>query len=71
MDIPKLIRVERYWQTAEITVDGQPFPYAVAREDIILSVDPDGMPSVTLTIYADRVEVVNDINRPTTTEDRA
>ncbi|ONK09435.1 hypothetical protein [Streptomyces sp. MP131-18] len=60
--LPELICVERRGNDTSITVDGQPFPYIVGRDDVHLSVDPDEIPSVTLTLYADRVEVINSLD---------
>lgn len=41
------------------TIDGEPFPWHITADGVSVSVDPHGMPSVTLTIPADRVEVLD------------
>ena len=71
--IAKWIYVERRDRKAVLTIDGEPFPYAIARESVRVSVDPDGAPRVTLAILADRVEVLDEWDRTTnnTPEDRA
>lgn len=60
--IPKAIRVERHGRSGGVTVDGEPFPYAIADTHISVSIHHDERPTVTLTLVADRVEVVDDIN---------
>lgn len=40
-----------------ITIDGKPFPYVVLSEKINVTIDPEGICTVYLPIYADRVEL--------------
>lgn len=58
IQLPKVIRVERRGPTAHITVDGEPFPFPVAyNPPPTVSVSTSEMPSITITLFADRVEV--------------
>lgn len=38
-------------------VNGEEFPYFIAREPIDVSLDPDGLSSVTITVYANQITV--------------
>lgn len=60
MTLPGLVRLERYGDTARITIDGEDFPWAVSKE-AVATVDADGVPSLELTLLARRVEVVDEL----------
>jgi hypothetical protein len=51
------IKVNRRGTAAHVTIDGEPFPWFIARSGVRVDVDPDAVPTVTLTILANRVEV--------------
>lgn len=40
-----------------ITVDGEPFPWLVAREPMAVHLDPEGVSTVRLTLLADSVTI--------------
>jgi hypothetical protein len=56
---PQRIEVIRKGPTVHVLVDGVEVPFPLLREAVIVSVDPDEMPTVHLTLFADRVDVVN------------
>lgn len=62
--VPKVIRIVREGRNFAMTVDGEEFPYLVRDDDIEVSVARDRGGSVRLTLYADRVELVNDFDNP-------
>ena len=62
--VPKVIRIVREGRNFSMTVDGEEFPYLVRDDDIEVSVARDRGGSVRLTLYADRVELVNDFDNP-------
>ena len=45
-------------QGSEITVDGKPFPWLVARTPMEIGLAPDGSGTVRLTLLADSVQVL-------------
>jgi hypothetical protein len=55
-ELAKLIRVER----RGLFIDGEVFPWFVASDSIDVSVSPHESPSVTFTVLAERVEVVDE-----------
>ncbi|SFD14414.1 hypothetical protein [Streptomyces aidingensis] len=62
MDTPELrvpghIEVVGQGRQAVLRVDGEDFPYVVADGTVTVRVAPGEMPSVTLTLLADRVTV--------------
>lgn len=48
-----------------LQIDGREFPWAVSADGVDVTVADRDMPAVRLTIVADRVEVVDDVNEPT------
>lgn len=52
-----------------LLLDGHPFPYLVSIFDIETSAD--AVPAVTITLHAERIEVINDIRSPSDKDDRA
>lgn len=56
------IHIERAGPTRRIWIDGTPFPWITSRDDLEVDVNPDRMPAVRLTIYADKVTVSNRLN---------
>ncbi len=63
MAIPDLIRIVRRGAIAHVYVDGKELPAPIPREPgaLVVDVDPDGMPTVTVRLMAHRVDVINDI----------
>jgi hypothetical protein len=59
--MPNLIEVRRSGSVVWVTVDGWTLPVSWI-DDAYLSVDPDQMPKVTLTISAATVEVTNSVH---------
>lgn len=62
LEIPRLAKVlhlERQGKTWKLTVDGEPFPYFLARQPIVTTTDPDGIGVVMLPLMAERVEIVD------------
>lgn len=58
--LPSVIRVERHGSVAEVFVDGEPFPYLISRQPgVHVVISPDEMPYITVTLMANRVEVVD------------
>lgn len=47
-----------------ILVDGEPFPWLVAGEPMTISLDPDGISTVRLTLLASAVQIVRPEPRP-------
>lgn len=59
--LAKSIEIERHGASATIKVDGEPFPWYIARvADVHIDLDQE-MPAVTITLLADRVTVVQDL----------
>ncbi|MEU3600878.1 hypothetical protein ABZ714_19465 [Streptomyces sp. NPDC006798] len=55
-----LIRITREGTRTRIVVDGVEIPAgAIGRDSVRLPVDPDQVPSVTLTLLATTVDVLN------------
>ncbi|MFI1324547.1 hypothetical protein ACH4TI_15060 [Streptomyces rochei] len=59
MNRPKHIEVIRKGATGRLLVDGVELPFSLPREAIMIPVHPDAIPTVHLTLFADRVDVVN------------
>ncbi|MCZ9352990.1 hypothetical protein NGM36_25005 [Streptomyces mutabilis] len=62
MDRPKHIEVIRKGSIGHVLVDGVELPFALPREAITVPVHPDHRPTVHLTLFADRVDVVNQLH---------
>lgn len=58
------IRIERQGRRARFLIDGEDFPWPIAWDGIDVNVNPDNIPGVSLTILADRVEVVDALQAP-------
>jgi hypothetical protein len=59
--LAKVIKIDRRGQRATLTIDGELFPWAIAAiADVRVALDQE-MPSVTVTIFADRVVVIQDV----------
>lgn len=58
------IRVERQGSSARLLIDGEDFPWPIAWDGIDVNVNPDNIPGVSVTILADRVEVVDALQAP-------
>lgn len=56
IDLPKLIEVSR---TGGIRIDGEEFRFPVAEGSVVVTVDSNNVPSVALTLLAERVTVDN------------
>lgn len=60
MKRPQLIEVIRAGERTRIVIDGQDLPYLGPRDaPVVVSVAPDDIPTVTLTLMADQVNVIN------------
>lgn len=58
----KRIEVIRRGRVCQVLVDGQELPAALPRDsDVVVSVNPDARPTVTVTLTADRVDVTDDL----------
>ena len=58
----KRIEVIRRGGQCRVLVDGQELPAALPRDtDVVVSVNPDERPTVTVTLTADRVDVTDDL----------
>lgn len=62
MTRPRLIQVIRTGTLARVLVDGVELPYSIARDSVLVPVCPDDVPTVRLTLMADRVDVVNTLD---------
>lgn len=47
-----------------ILVDGDPFPWLVAKQPMEIGLDPDGISTVRLTLLADAVQIIKPEPRP-------
>lgn len=56
---PQRIEVIRKGPTAHVLVDGVELPFSLPREAVTVPVHPDEFPTVHLTLFAERVDVVN------------
>jgi hypothetical protein len=57
----KVLRVERLGRSFKLEIDGEDFPYAVsADEPIETHMDADGVPSLRFTLFAERLELVDE-----------
>lgn len=62
MTRPKRIEVIRRGFRYRVLVDGEPLPYSMSRDTPpVVTVDPDGVPTVTLTFMADQIDVTNQL----------
>jgi hypothetical protein len=61
---PKLIEVECKGTDARLLIDGEEFPYFLGDQGVSTQVQSGEMPSVTLTILADEVRVVDRYKPP-------
>jgi hypothetical protein len=62
-ELPKLIRLyvdHAHEHAFSLRIDGEEFPYLILEDSIRVETDPNAMPSIRVTLIADRVEVVND-----------
>ncbi|MFF5958474.1 hypothetical protein [Streptomyces luteogriseus] len=58
----KRIEVIRQGRICRVLVDGQELPAAIPlSSDVIVAVNPDDRPTVTVTLTADRVDVTDDL----------
>lgn len=56
-----LIKVTRKGRTATLEIDGVEFPWYIAEAGVEVDVDTREAPTVTITVLAERVELVNDL----------
>jgi hypothetical protein len=61
MGWPQRIEVVRRGAIARVLVDGVELPFALPREAVTVPVHPDEIPTVHLKLFADRVDVVNQL----------
>lgn len=59
-EFPK-VKIVRNGSTAEVTVDGKPFPWHIAEGGVEVRVDRNQAPTVTLTLLCERVDVENSL----------
>lgn len=57
--VPKVISIQQLADRKSIQVDGEEFPWAVVRDSISVNPDEGGIASITMTLYADFVEIVD------------
>ena len=62
MEIAKHIEVVREGPLARVLVDGEELPFPLPREAVTVPVHPDEIPTVHLTLFAERVDVVNKLH---------
>lgn len=60
--IPKLIRIDRRGRECTVEIDGVEFTYAIAENGIAVDVSRDELPTVTLQLVAERIELTNDVH---------
>ncbi len=61
-ELAQQIRVERDGDSAKLFIDGEEFPWVIASPEVVVSVSRDEVPSVTITLWATKIEVVNSLN---------
>ena len=59
---PKRIEVIREGRIVRVLIDGEELPFALPRESVTVTVDPAEWPTVSLTLFADQVTVVNKLH---------
>lgn len=69
--LPEVIRVEIQGDDAAVTIDGEPFPWLIFDKPIDMSAHPSNMPTVTLTLLAERVELYHSFQLADDSKDRA
>jgi hypothetical protein len=60
-ELAKVIKIDRKLGRKPeftLTIDGEEFPWFIARDDLKITVS-EGLPSIQLRILADRVEVID------------
>lgn len=65
---PARIEVIREGRVARVLIEGKELPFALPRASVTVAVHPDEMPTVTLTLFADEVTVVNRCSQPSERE---
>ena len=58
--LARVIRVERIGEHARLTIDGVEFPWILDADGVSVSVSRSKFPTVTLTLVAERTEVLDD-----------
>ena len=58
-ELAKHVVVRRAGSDYEFTIDGEPFPWHVSADGIHLSVQNSNCPAVTITLLAERVDVLH------------
>jgi hypothetical protein len=60
--IAREIRVERHGRIARLFIEGVEFPFHIAADDPIVvgPISGDDMPTVRFTVFAERINVIND-----------
>jgi hypothetical protein len=61
---PRLAREIVIQSGGTILIDGEPFPWLVAREAIDIHVDPDDISTVRMTLMAEQVQILRPEPRP-------
>lgn len=65
-DTPRLareIRIERHGRTGRLFIEGEEFPFHLASDDPITvgPISGDEVPTVRFTVFAERINVINDL----------
>lgn len=61
---PSVIRVERSGEKFRVLVDGEPLPFEIDANGITCVTSVHHSPGITITIPADRVEIVDTLSGP-------
>lgn len=62
MTRPRHIEIVRKGPIARVLVDGEQLPFSLPREAVTVPVHPDELPAVHLTLFAERVDVSNQLH---------
>ncbi|AZM54167.1 hypothetical protein DMA15_17640 [Streptomyces sp. WAC 01529] len=65
MGIPHRIEVIREGSVGRVLVDGTQLPFPIPREAITVTVHPEEIPMITLHLFAEQVEVRNNLHADT------
>lgn len=62
MAIPDLIQIVRRGAAARVFIDGEELPAPIPRDTAVVAyVNPDELPTITITLMAHRIDVINDV----------
>jgi hypothetical protein len=63
-DFAKLIQVKQEGNAYSLKIDGQEFPWLIADGGIETRITRGHAPTVTVTILAERLELIHDLTTP-------